>query len=457
MSVTRLVSRSPQSPGDVVVEVDTVTATEAGEARAAGAVAQRTWASWPAARRAGALNEAADRIAAAGEELTTLAVREVGKPLVEAEGEVARSVSILRYYAQSLFAPVGAVHEPSLSGLLFTRRHPRGVAGLITPWNFPFAIPLWKAAPALAAGNAVLLKPAPEATACALRLGELIAPALPPSLLQVLPGYAETGRAVVENCDILSFTGSIAAGMRVSQDAVQLGIPLQAEMGGQNASVVLPDADLPAAALAIAASAFGYAGQKCTATKRVVAVGDLAPLRDALASAVGALPVGDPMNRATVVGPVINEQARAAVMEALHSAQRQGAVAITGDLAIGGEGYFVAPVVLADVARDHVLLREEVFGPICTLQSAASLDEATAIVRSVRHGLVSAIFTCDLPSALRFSEETDTGLVKVNAPTTGVDFYLPFGGEKSSSYGAREQGLAALDFYSSTRTVTVAY
>lgn len=443
-------SRSPQAPSDLVIEVPAAGADEVARAVERARPAQRGWAADAAARSA-ALAGAAERLAAAAGELAELVVREVGKPVTEARGEVARCVAILRYYAQQVFDPVGAVHEPSSAGLLYTRRRPRGVAGLITPWNFPLAIPLWKAAPALAFGNAVVLKPAPEATACAMRLRELLAGLLPDGLFTVVPGDAEEGRALIANADLISFTGSVAVGSAVAVAATRQGIPGQAEMGGQNAAIVLPDADLERTAAQIAGAAMGYAGQKCTATKRVIAVGATAgDVREALVAAVQKLAVGDPADAGTAVGPVISESGRDAVLAAV-----DGRV-LTGGKALDRPGHYVAPTLVEGVPADHRLACDEVFGPICLLQHAADADAAVALANGVRYGLVSAVHTRDLDAALDVSARLDTGLVKVNAPTAGVDFYVPFGGEKDSSIGPREQGKAAHDFYTSTHTITLA-
>ncbi|MCW2914565.1 MAG: aldehyde dehydrogenase [Actinomycetia bacterium] len=449
-------SRSPQNPADVVVEVPAAGASEVARTVEAARIAQREWAVNAAARSA-ALTAAAERVAAAADELAGLVVREVGKPHTEARGEVARGVAILRYYAQQVFDPVGSVHEPSGAGLLFTRRRPLGVAGLITPWNFPFAIPLWKAAPALAFGNAVVLKPAPEATACALRLHELFADLLPYGLFSVVPGDATEGEALIGAADVVSFTGSVVVGRSVAAKAVARGVPVQAEMGGQNAAIVLPDADLDHAAAQIAAAAMGYAGQKCTATKRVIVVGAAADdVRDALVAAVEELTFGDPADPRTAVGPVISLAARDRVLAAADSAERAGGRVLTGGRAGDGDGWYVPPTVVENLPDDHELVCDEVFGPICAVQRVDDVDAAVAFANGVRFGLVSAVYTRDLNAALDVSARLDTGLVKVNSPTTGVDFYLPFGGEKASSYGPREQGKAAQDFYTSTHTITVA-
>ncbi|WP_312882829.1 aldehyde dehydrogenase family protein [Streptosporangium album] len=451
-------SRSPHAPADLVASFPA--AGEAGvqtAVRLAQAV-QHDWSSRNAAARAAALARAADAVEGAADELAALVVREVGKPVTEARGEVARSVSILRYYAQQVFDPAGAVHEPSGPGLSFTRRRPRGVAGLITPWNFPLAIPLWKAAPALAFGNTVVLKPAPQALACALRLAELVNL----NELQVVAGDAEEGAALVKAADVVSFTGSASVGALVREAAVRRGVPVQTEMGGQNAAIVLPDANLEAAAAQIAAAAMGFAGQKCTATKRIITVGNGDEVREAVLAAVARLGLGDPSDPGTAVGPLIDEAARDRVVDAAASAAGAGGRVLTGGRIPGGvagdggrAGWYVEPTVVDGLPADHPLACEEVFGPICVIQDATSVDDAVALANGVRQGLASAVYTSDLDRALDLSARLDTGLVRVNAPTTGVDFYLPFGGEKDSSYGGREQGKAAQDFYTSIRTVTI--
>ena len=451
-----LESRSPQRPDDLVVKV------EAAGAEAVAGVVERArgaagrWAAAPALERSAALVVAADALAGAAGEVTGLVVREVGKPVTEAGAEVARGVGILRYYAQQALDPDGETYPgPSPAGLLLARRRPRGVVGLITPWNFPVAIPLWKAAPALAFGNAVVLKPSPESTAVALRLAELLAPALPDGLLQVVPGGAETGTAMLERVDCISFTGSVAVGRRVAVAATERGIPSQAEMGGLNASIVLPDADPRRAAAVVAGAAMGYAGQKCTATSRAIVVGDPAPFTEALVAAVQDLAVGDPAAASTVIGPVITEPARDKVVAAAEEAAAAGGRLLTGGTAGDGGGWFVAPTLVDRLAPDARLAQEEVFGPIAVVLAVADEDEAVRVANGVRYGLVGSVFTGDLDRALGLAARLDTGMIRVNAPTSGVDYLAPFGGEKDSSYGPREQGKAARDLYTSTRTITV--
>lgn len=460
MTDTLIRSTDPTHPDDVVVEVPAATAGDVAKAAEAGRAAQREWRAQPPTSRSSALAAAAEVVAAASDELTDLMVREVGKPRGEAAGEAARAVAILRYYAQQVLDPDGATYPAPGGTLLMSRHRPRGVAGLVTPWNFPFAIPLWKAAPALAFGNAVLLKPAPEATACALRLAELLHQSLPQDLFAVVPGDGRTGQAVVSESDLVSFTGSVAAGSAVRRTAGDRGVPVQCEMGGQNASIVLPDVDVEATAGVLAGAAMGYAGQKCTATSRVVVVDDgtgfADRFRDAAVAAVEGLDVGDPTEPGVSVGPVITEAARDAVVAAAHDAERGGGRVLTGGSATDRDGWFVPPTLVDGVAPDARVAQEEVFGPFAALLTVPDVDRAVAVANGVRYGLAAAVFTRDLGAALGVAELLEAGLVRVNAATSGVDFYAPFGGEKESSYGPREQGKAARDFYTSVHTVTIA-
>jgi len=451
-----LQSRSPQRPDDLVAEFEETGAEAVAKAAERARAAAGRWAAATALERSAALEAAAGAMARGAPEVTELMVREVGKPVTEAGAEVGRAVGILRYYAQQALDPDGETYRgPSPAALLLARRRPRGVAGLITPWNFPVAIPLWKAAPALAFGNAVLLKPSPDATGLALHLAELLAPALPGDLFQVLPGGAATGQAMVEAVDCLSFTGSVTVGRQVAVAATGRGIPSQAEMGGLNASIVLPDADPERAATVIAGAAMGYAGQKCTATSRAIVVGDPAPFTEALVAAVEGLAVGDPAEEATVVGPVITEPARQRVTEAAAEAAAGGGRLLTGGHAGDGSGWFVAPTLVDNLAPDARLAQQEVFGPIAVVLAVPDADQAVRVANGVGYGLVSSVFTGDLDRALELAARLDTGMIRVNAPTSGVDYLAPFGGEKDSSFGPREQGKAAREFYTSTRTITV--
>jgi alpha-ketoglutaric semialdehyde dehydrogenase len=458
MAGMTIVSRSPQDTSDVVVEAPAADAEAVAEAFGRARGAQREWAG-SALARADALSAAADALQAEADDVVALMVREVGKPLTEAKQEHARGVRILRYHAQAALDPDGETYPTAPPAdprtLVMGRRRPRGVAGLITPWNFPVAIPLWKAAPALAYGNAVVLKPASDAIACAMRLAEIFAPLLPEHVFQVVTGPGDAGRAVVDHADVVSFTGSTAVGLGVARQAAARGIPAQCEMGGLNASIVLADADLEKSAKVIAAAAMGYAGQKCTATSRVIAVGDDGAVTDALVAAVEGLKTGDPADADTVVGPVINPPARDDVVAAAQAVPGDGGRVVTGGTALDGPGLFVTPTVVAGQSPEARLAQEEVFGPIVTVLRAETPEQAVAISNGVPYGLVTSVFTRDLESALTVVGGLDTGMIRINQPTSGVDFHAPFGGEKQSSFGPREQGKAARELYTSTHTITI--
>ncbi|MFD9127052.1 aldehyde dehydrogenase family protein [Kitasatospora sp. NPDC059571] len=440
-----LTSRNPAAPADVVITTGTPGAAGTLAAVDRARAAQPGWLAAGAAARSAALTRAAEAVEAHADELAALVVREVGKPLGEARGETARTAAILRFYAQAPYAPAGAVHETAAGpGLLLTRRRPYGVAGLITPWNFPLAIPVWKAAPALAVGNTAVLKPAPEATACALRLAELLD--LPDGVLTVIPGGAEEGAALVGAADVVSFTGSTAVGRAVIAATAERGVPAQAELGGLNAALVLPDADIERAADDLTAAIAGYAGQKCTATSRVIAVGEAyEPLREALAKRLAAEPCG----------PVIGEAALDRLTGAVDTARAAGAEVLTGGIRTDGPGWTFAPALLAGVPAGHPLLTEEFFGPVAVLLRAADLDEAIALANASRHSLAASVHTRELGTALAAADRLAAGMIRINAPSTGVDFHLPFGGTGSAAYGEREQGAAALDFYTASRTVSL--
>ncbi|WP_307853329.1 aldehyde dehydrogenase family protein [Kitasatospora sp. RG8] len=444
-------SYNPADPADLVAEAPKPGAEAVRATVVRARTAQPGWLAAGAGARSAALTRIAEAVEAHAEELAALVVREVGKPLAEARGEVARTAAIWRYYAQAPFAASGAVHETAAGeGLLLTRRRPYGVAGLITPWNFPLAIPTWKAAPALAVGNSVVLKPSSEAIGCALRLAELVAGAgLPQDVFTVLPGGGAEGGELVGAADVVSFTGSTGVGRQVVRTATERGIPVQAELGGLNAALVLPDADMDQAAAHLASAIAGYAGQKCTATSRVIAVGEAyEPLSEALVKALAK--VDD-----SACGPVISSATRDEITAAVASAREAGAEVLAGGDVPDRTGWYLDPTLVAEVPDDHPLRREEFFGPIAVLHAAADLDEAIALANDTPYTLSASVHTRSLDVALAVADRLDAGMIRVNAPSSGVDFHLPFGGAKGASHGAREQGQAALDFYTQGRTVTL--
>ena len=442
MSATsaEIVSVNPASPDDVVTTVTPAGGIEVDRAVERAAAAARGYARTPAAARGAGLAAVADALEARSQELAALVVREVGKPITEARGELARAVAILRFYAQVALDPDGESFPPADGrSLLLTRREPRGVVGLITPWNFPVAIPLWKLAPALAYGNVCVWKPSEHAPACAAAVFELLRDALPDGAVELTQGAGEAGSALVAHPGVaaVSFTGSEAVGHGVAVALAERGAAAQCEMGGQNAAVVLADADVEAAAGMIASAAMGYAGQKCTATGRVICEQPvLSDMRDALADAIGRMVVEGPEDPGCQVGPLITPAARERALDAIARAKDAGGRIITGGDAVDAPGI---PAADPDRDRRPGCRGRPAGGVRPGLRAAGGAGRAAAaeIARGVRYGLSTGVYTRDLDRALELARDLDTGLVRINQPTSGVDFHVPFGGEKASGFGPR--------------------
>jgi acyl-CoA reductase-like NAD-dependent aldehyde dehydrogenase len=453
---------NPSDRSDIVARVPGGAPEDASAAALAASDAFAGWAARSGPDRGEHLHRWAGSIAARAGELADAMSREVGKPISEARGEVARCAAILRYAAGEAVREVGEViPSQTADALQFTLREPLGPVGLVTPWNFPLAIPLWKAAPALAFGNTVVLKPAEESSRMASMLAETAAAAgLPPGVFNVVFGRGEiVGEALLshELIRAISFTGSTAVGARVARIASERNIRYQTETGGKNAVVVLADADLDRAAALTAAGAMRFAGQKCTATSRAIVLpearsGFIDRLRREIAK-LGLGPVNDP---ACAVGPLIREESRDRAESALRSLEAER---VTGGKRPGGptfdRGFFLEPAVVADVNPDSNVARDELFAPILAILEAGDPDEAAALANRTRFGLSASVFTRDLSLALRFIRSLDAGLVRVNGDTTGVDPHAPFGGKKASSSGSREQGRSARDFYTEIKTVQI--
>lgn len=418
---------------------------------------QAEWANDPVARSS-ALLKLAKAFLANKELLVSSMIDEVKKPISEARGEFGRAVSILEYYAAAALDPDGTTIPTTAPNLILAMRRPHGIASLITPWNFPIAIPLWKAAPALAMGNAVALKPSEFATRTAQLIKNLVTENLPASIFELFPGDGQVGKSIVENGDVVSFTGSVRIGKEVVASAAARGIPVQAEMGGHNPAIIFPDADLDLLASQFPIAAFSYSGQKCTATRRVIVIGDQQrrdEVAERLVAATKALQLGAAADEKTFIAPLIHQVARENYEKAIERAKKVGRV-LTGGEVIDASLNLVAPTLTCDVPFDDELMCDEVFAPICHIARVDDVKAAVELANSVRYGLTGSIYTQDLAAALTVSRRLITGMVKVNAPTAGVDFHAPFGGTKDSSFGGREQGKAALEFYSRTQTVTVA-
>jgi len=390
--------------------------------------------------------------------------REEGKTHGEARSEVERGVAILRYYATDVLHAEGEVIPSSHDRtLLFTTRAPLGVVSVITPWNFPLAIPLWKIAPALAYGNTVVFKPSsltPLTGWNIVRCFEEVG--LPRGVLNFVTGRGETiGEELVKNPFVrgVSFTGSNEVGREIAYWAVNRGAKFQVEMGGKNPVVVMPDADMEQAVELTVSGAMRSAGQKCTATSRAIVLEEvLEEFTERVVARVKSLKLGPPTDEETYLGPVISEEQRNRIMTCIERGKSQGALLLCGGNIPTGDpydrGFYVEPTVFANVNPDMSIAQDEIFGPVLSIISAADLGQAIEIANGVRYGLSASIFTRDLNCALEFARRIEAGLVRVNGETAGVELQAPFGGMKASSSHSREQGQAAREFYTEIKTVS---
>jgi acyl-CoA reductase-like NAD-dependent aldehyde dehydrogenase len=451
---------NPSNPSEVLGTTPKSGVEETGRAIEAAAVALPGWkATLPAARGA-ILMEAANILESREDELARLMALEAGKPMKEARQEVGRAASIFRYYGSEGWRMNGIAPPSARPGVtISSAREPLGVVALITPWNFPLAIPSWKLAPALICGNTIVVKPAANAALNAAALVRILAEAgLPDGVLNMVMGPGgSVGDALVTDPRVkgLSFTGSTAVGLGIQERAV--GKKVQLEMGGKNPFLVMEDADLSDAAAKVSFGAFGFSGEKCTASSRAIVVGEVYDqFLDELKSATEAMKVGDPLDEDTDIGPVVNRSQYYSILEALETAHGQGRVVLEGG-ATGSEdeGYFIAPAIVADVDNKCETAQEEIFGPVLAVIRARDFDDAVELANDTRFGLTASIATKSLRYAHEFAARSHTGLVNVNLPTAGLEFQVPFGGNKESGVGGREQGPAALDFYSAWKTVSI--
>ena len=450
-------SINPSKQEDVVAVVTRGDYKPVSQACDAASDAFSAWSALAGPAKAEFLYRWAEAIKSRAAELANAMVREVGKPIVEARGEVARCEMILRYYAGEAVREEGDVIPAQTAGpLQFSLRRPLGVCALITPWNFPLAIPLWKAAPALAMGNTVVLKSAEQSSFVASLLAQTSAAAgLPDGVFNVVFGQGTViGKSLLEHPSVraVSFTGSDTVGKQVALICAERNVKFQTEMGGKNVAIVLEDADLTQAANLIAGGAMRFAGQKCTATSRAVIVSSIYDsFVVELKKALDKLPVGDPANETTAVGPVISEDSKKNLLNAISNASAE--TVYSG--AAPGEGYFVQPTVFGKVDPSSELAQEELFGPVLALMEAKDYEQAIELANQTKFGLSASLFTKNLPKALDYVKRIEAGMVRVNADTTGVDPHAPFGGVKGSSSGTREQGPAAKEFFTELRTVQI--
>src|SRR5579859_419432 len=427
--------------------------------------AAEAWPKWrntAAPGRGKVLLEAARLMDTHREELARLISLEEGKALKDSRAEVQRSINITEFMAGEgrRFGGYTSGSE-SFTKFAFTTRQPLGVVACITPWNFPLAIPAWKIAPALIAGNSVILKPASATPASAVRLAEIYQQAgLPDGVLTVLAargGPAAEALLDDEAVRAVSLTGSTSTGFHVAARLARRGVPMQGELGGKNAAIVLADADLDLACAGIVDGAFGSTGQRCTATSRTIVVDSVADqLLDKVVARTRQLVVGPGVEEATDVGPAVTSEQRESVLKYLDIGKGEGAETVyAGQLGSLPEGHWLAPTVLDRVKPEMRVAREEIFGPVLSVIRVPDADAAFEAANAVEYGLAASVYTRDVRAIFRFVDRVDVGIAHVNQPTLGGEVHLPFGGVKASGMGPHEQGREAIDFFTKVKTVYI--
>ena len=454
------------NPADTSEVVGLFQASDADDVRAAfdaALKAQPAWAAAPAPRRGESLFKAAEILERGIGKLAEEMTREEGKTLPESKGEVKRAINIFRYFggegARQVSYQIPSERE---NVFCYTMRKPLGAVGLITPWNFPSAIPAWKMAPALVGGNTVVLKPASLAPLSGYRLVEALHEAgIPAGVLNFITGSGgAAGNAILEHPALgaISFTGSCEVGNRLHEKMSGRKVRVQLEMGGKNPTVVLADADLDYAADVLVNGAFFSTGQKCTACSRAVIERAIyEPLVEKLVAKTRKLKVGNGLEAGVDIGPAVDQNQLETDLKYIEIAKEEGARLLCGGNRLTGgaydKGYFIEPTIFGGVTNDMRIAQEEVFGPVLALMTADDFDDAMRLANSVRFGLSAAIISNDISRVHQFINRIEAGLITVNLPTAGVEYQLPFGGTKESSFGMREQGPLALDFYTESRTV----
>lgn len=461
-------TQNPANARETVAEYALGGAPDYSTATGAARTAFPKWATMTPVARGRILSKASQILETKKAALAELLVREEGKTLAEATGEVQRAVDIFRFHGGLSYTIGGQTIPHELPGnLMYTRREPLGVVALITPWNFPIAIPAWKMAPALVCGNTVVIKPASAAPSMTFELALALQEAgLPPGVLNVVSGEGRSfGAEVAQNTSIqaLSFTGSHAVGSQLYQAVAPRMIRCQLEMGSKNPTLVLADADLDLAAKLVAVAGFGLTGQACTATSRVlVERAVLAEFTEKLVALAKSWKVGSGLAPGVQMGPAVSEIELQGNLDAISQARSEGAQLVWGGNRLtDGEyaaGWFMEPAILGNVTPGMKIARDEVFGPVVAVLAMENFDEAIAIANGVNYGLSASLVTRDFKKAMQYAERIESGVVKVNQISTGLQLQAPFGGMKHSSTDSfREQGVASLDFYSRTKTVYLDY
>ena len=454
---------NPSDTRDVVGEYAQADAAQARDAIGAARAAFGSWSQSTPQQRFDVLDAAGTEILARRNELGDLLAREEGKTLPEAIGEVARAGNIFKFFAGEALRVGGEVIPSVRPGVgVEVTREAVGVVGLITPWNFPIAIPAWKLAPALAFGNTVVMKPAELVPGSAWALADILMRAgLPKGVFNLVMGRgSEVGAVLLEDSrvDAISFTGSVGTGQKIATACLSRMAKFQLEMGGKNPFVVLDDADLDVAVNSALNSGFFSTGQRCTASSRVIVTDGI---HDKFVAAMVArmqnLKVDDARKKGTDIGPVVDEKQLAQDLEYIAIGKAEGATLAAGGDAVahssdGAPGFYLTPALFTETTASMRINREEIFGPVVSVMRVKNYEEALSMANDTPFGLASGIATTSLKHATHFKRNSQSGMVMVNLPTAGVDYHVPFGGRKGSSYGPREQGRYAAEFYTTVKT-----
>jgi len=459
-------SVNPANHDEIVGEFPASGPQDVDAAVRAAKAAYPAWSMMPAPKRGEILFRVARLLAEHKEELSTLMTREMGKVIAEARGDVQEAIDVAYYMAgegRRLFGQTVPSEMPNKFAMAI--RRPIGVVGIITPWNFPVAIPAWKLFPALICGNTAVLKPASDTPACMVRFIELLTEGgIPAGVVNVVTGSgAEVGNAIVDHPEIrvISFTGHTETGIEISRRAAETLKRVSLELGGKNPIVIWEDADLDLALDSVVWSAFGTSGQRCTAASRIVVHRSIHDtFVEMLRKRVATLVLGDGLDPATDVGPVINERAVEKIASYTVIGRNEADLVIGGDPARDGDlarGSFFSPTIFADVRANARIAQEEIFGPVTSVIPVDSWEETVEVVNGVKYGLSTSLFTRDVNLAFRSIRDFDSGLGYVNHGTIGAEAHLPFGGTKATGNGHREVGQAALDFFSEWKSVYIDY
>ncbi|MEO8103060.1 MAG: aldehyde dehydrogenase family protein [Betaproteobacteria bacterium] len=451
---------NPSDTDDIIGDYAQADAAQAATAVAAARAAFAKWSLSTPQQRFDALDFIGSEILARKAELGDLLAREEGKTLAEGIGEAGRAGQIFKFFAGEALRIPGEKLASIRPGLdIEITREPVGVVAIITPWNFPIAIPAWKIAPALAYGNCVVMKPADLVPGCAWAIADIASRSgLPPGVFNLVMGRSSSvGQALLDHPDVdaITFTGSIATGQRVADAAVKRHAKLQLEMGGKNPLVVVDDADLNLAVECAIQGAFYSTGQRCTASSRIIVTAGIHDrFVEALAASTRALIVGDARAKDTQIGPVVDQSQLDQDLRYIEIGNREGAKLVCGGERIerGTPGFYLSPALFVDATAAMRISREEIFGPVASVSRARDFDEALHMANDTEFGLSAGICTTSLKVATHFKRHAQAGMVMVNVPTAGVDYHVPFGGRKGSSYGPREQGRYAVEFYTTVKT-----